>query len=245
MELAHRWRNQSNACGGLEHVRYLATLTIATTLFGQSVSDPYRYLEDAHSARTQQWIDAQNTQAERIIDAYSGNARIARRVAELSLTGARQFDAQLAGNTLFFMREVPPQPQPVLVAQSWPQGTPRVVLDPATLGPAVSIDFVWPSPNGRLLAVGIASGGSESTSIRVARNVKRACLRREAGTGRRRHNRSRRGVGCKRSRLRIRTSSRQWIAVRDRALPSYCRHDASARHTLFRRHFAGRRILGF
>ena len=148
-------------------MRYLAAMTIATIFFGQSVSDPYRYLEDAQSARTTQWIDAQNTQAERSIDAYPGNARIAHRVEELSLTGARQFDPQLAGDTLFFMREVPPQPQPVLVAQSWPQGTPHVVLDPATLGPAVSIDFVWPSPNGRLLAVGTASGGSESTSIRV------------------------------------------------------------------------------
>lgn len=148
-------------------MRHLVTLAVATTFFGQSVADPYRHLEDAQSARTQQWIDAQNTQAERSIDAYPGNARIAHRVEQLSLTGARQFDAQLAGNTLFFMREVPPQPHPVLVAQTWPQGTPRVVLDPARFGPAVSIDFVWPSPDGRLLAVGVASSGSESTTIRI------------------------------------------------------------------------------
>ena len=148
-------------------MRLLALLAVATLVFGQSVPDPYRYLEDAGSARTQQWIDAQNVKADRVLGAYSGGAQLARRVRALAHTGEQRYGAQLAGKTLFFMRETPPQPQPVLVAQDWPQGTPRVLLDPAALGPAVSIDFVWPSPDGRLLAIGTSSGGSESTTIRV------------------------------------------------------------------------------
>ena len=148
-------------------MRLLALLAVTTLAFGQSVPDPYRYLEDAGSARTQQWIDAQNVKADRALGAYTGGAQLARRVRQLAHTGEQRYGAQLAGKTLFFMRETPPQPQPVLVAQDWPQGTPRVLLDPAALGPAVSIDFVWPSPDGRLLAIGTSSGGSESTTIRV------------------------------------------------------------------------------
>ncbi len=148
-------------------MRYFAALAAVTIFFGQNVSDPYRYLENAHGARTQQWIDAENARADHAIGAYSGNAEIARRVGELSLTGARQFGPQFAGDTLFYMREVPPQPQPVLVAQSWPNGTPHVVLDPARIGANASIDFVWPAPDGRIVAVGTSLGGGEHATIRV------------------------------------------------------------------------------
>ncbi|HLI97588.1 MAG TPA: prolyl oligopeptidase family serine peptidase, partial [Candidatus Baltobacteraceae bacterium] len=148
-------------------IRLTALLAATAVFFGQTVSDPYRYLENATSARTQAWIDAQNARAERVLDAYSGNARIVRRVQQLALTGVQQSDAHISGNMLFYVRETPPQPQPLLVAQPWPSGTPRVLLDPARIGQAVSIDFVWPAPNGRLVAIATSSGGSESATIRV------------------------------------------------------------------------------
>ena len=149
----------------MRHV-FLALL-VTTTFFGQTVSDPYRWLESADSARTQRWLDVQNAKAERYIDAYRYNARIAKRIEQLELTGARRFAPKLSGRALFFMREIPPQPQPVLVAQQWPTGTVRVVADPAKIGPAVSIDYYWPSPSGKYVALGTASGGSESATIRV------------------------------------------------------------------------------
>lgn len=148
-------------------MRFFAILAAASILLGPAPADPYRYLESADSARTQQWIDAQNTKAEQTIDAYAGNAEIVKRVGQLALTGPQQYGAQLAGSTLYYMREVPPKSQPVLMAQSWPNGTPHVVVDPATLGTAVSVDFIWPSPDGRLIAVGTSSGGSESATIRL------------------------------------------------------------------------------
>jgi prolyl oligopeptidase len=152
-------------------MRYAAVLLAVTTvIFGTSVSDPYRWLEDAKSSRTQAWIDVQNARAERVIDAYPNNARIAKRVEELELTGAQQFEPKLRGDTLFYMREIPPQPQPVLVAQHWPSGRPRVVADPAKIGAGTSVDFYWPSPSGRYVAIGTAQGGAESTTIRVIRS---------------------------------------------------------------------------
>lgn len=148
-------------------MRAIALLAAASVFFGQTVSDPYRWLENAHSARTQKWIDAQNARAERAVDAYAGNDRVAQRVRKLAITGVQRFAPQVAGSMLFSMREQPPQPQPVLVVQKFPDGPQRVVLNPARLGPAVSIDYVWPAPSGRLLAVGASSGGSESTTVHV------------------------------------------------------------------------------
>lgn len=148
-------------------IRAAALLAVTALFFGQSVADPYRYLENAHSTRTQAWISAQNARAERIINAYAGNDPIVARVKALALTGVQQSQPQIAGGTLLFMREIPPQPQPVLVAQPWPNGTPHVVLDPAKIGSDVSIDFVWPAPNGRVLALATSSGGSESATIRI------------------------------------------------------------------------------
>lgn len=147
--------------------RAIALVAAAAVFFGQTVADPYRWLENAHGARTQAWIDAQNARAEKALDAYAGNARIAARVRQLAITGVQRFDPQIAGDTLFSMRERPPQPQPVLVAQRFPDGPQHVLLNPARIGPAVSIDYVWPSPSGALVAVGTSSGGSESTTIRV------------------------------------------------------------------------------
>lgn len=150
-------------------MRLLAlALAASTTFFGTTVSDPYRWLEDASSARTQAWIDAQNARADRTIDRYPENARIAKRVGELALTGPQRFGPVLRAGKMFFMQEVPPQPQPVLVAQSWPNGSTHVVVDPARFGQGVSIDFYWPSPSGKLLALATAQGGAESATIRVA-----------------------------------------------------------------------------
>jgi prolyl oligopeptidase len=148
-------------------MRLAAVLLVVTTLFGQTVLDPYRWLENGSSPRTQAWIAAQNASAERVIDSYSGRERIAARVEALSRTGEQRYAPQLAGGTLFYLRETPPAPQPVLVAQTWPSGTPHVVVDPAAYGPNVSIDFVWPSPSGRLVALATSSGGSEAATIRV------------------------------------------------------------------------------
>ena len=91
---------------------------IVTTMHGVTVRDPYRWLEDAESPKVQAWIDAQNANADRVMGRFTDAAAITRRVRRLALTGTQQYAPQLVHGTLFFMRERPPQPQPVLVAQA-------------------------------------------------------------------------------------------------------------------------------
>jgi prolyl oligopeptidase len=64
--------------------------------------------------------------------------------------------------TLFYMRQTPPQPQPVLVAEAWPDGESKVLVDTnATQGDTAITDY-WPSPDGTLVAYGTAEGGTEN-----------------------------------------------------------------------------------
>ena len=133
---------------------------------GTLVHDPYRWLEPADSAAVQQWIDAQNTYTEAVMARFTDHGAIARRAQQLALTSTQRSSPVIAANTLFYLRQTPPQPQPVLVAEPWPSGTTRVLVDTNAANGNSAITAYWPSPDGRMVAVGTASGGDENTTIR-------------------------------------------------------------------------------
>jgi prolyl oligopeptidase len=139
---------------------------VTETFFGNVVHDPYRWLEDADAPAVKQWIAAQNRYTEKVMDGFSGAKAIARRVGELALTSTQQFDPGIVGGTLFYLRQTPPQPQAVLVAQAWPGGKAKVLVDPNAMASAPAITGYWPSPDGKFVAYGTAEGGNEETTIR-------------------------------------------------------------------------------
>src|SRR5262249_16114440 len=59
----------------------------------------------------------------------------------------------------------PPQPQAVLVAEAWPNGKPKVIVDTNGNRGDTAITDYWPSPDGTLVAYGTAEGGTENTTI--------------------------------------------------------------------------------
>ena len=139
---------------------------VTETYFGTTVQDPYRWLEDADAPAVKQWIAAQNAYTEKVMDGFKDAKAIAKRVGELALTSTQQFDPEIVGSTLFYMRQTPPQPQPVLVAQAWPNGKAKVLVDPNAAHGNVAITGYWPSPDGKYVAYGISEGGNEETTIR-------------------------------------------------------------------------------
>jgi prolyl oligopeptidase len=52
------------------------------------------------------------------------------------------------------------------VAQGWPNGNARVLVDPNAAQGGVAITGYWPSPDGKYVAYGTAEGGNEETTIR-------------------------------------------------------------------------------
>jgi len=145
--------------------------TVVTVMHGVTVHDPYRWLENASSPKVQAWIDAQNGYADGVMGRFEDAGAITKRVRQLAITSTAQFAPQLVHGTLFFMRDTPPQAQPVLVAQAWPNGSERVLVDPNPSGGNVAIQEVWPSPSGRYVAYGMSANGSEATTIHVVNTV--------------------------------------------------------------------------
>ncbi|MEO6798872.1 MAG: prolyl oligopeptidase family serine peptidase [Rhodanobacter sp.] len=139
---------------------------VTNTYHGVMVHDPYHWLEDADAPAVRQWIAAQNAHTEKVMDGFTDAKALARRIGQLALTSTQQFAPEIAAGTLFYMRQIPPQPQAVLVAASWPDGTPKVLVDPNAGHGSVAITGHWPAPDGKLVAWGSAEGGSEATTIR-------------------------------------------------------------------------------
>jgi len=139
----------------------------SSVLHGVTVNDPYRWLENPDDAKVQAWIAAQNSYTEKMLAAMPDGKAMATRVRELAVTSTTRSSPLLAGGTLFYMQETPPQPQPQLMAQAWPDGKPRVLVDLNANGGGTAITNYWPSPSGRYLAYGTAEGGSELTTIHI------------------------------------------------------------------------------
>ena len=139
---------------------------VTTTYWGVTVADPYRWLEP-DSAATSRWIDAQNTYAAKVFAPLHHAAEINARLRQLAITGPQQFDPKIAGGMLFYLRETPPQAQPVLVSETWPSGTPRVLVDPNPAGGLLSIEGYWPAPDGRYVAYATQEAGAERTTMHV------------------------------------------------------------------------------
>ena len=135
---------------------------------GKQVHDPYRWLEQAGAPAVEQWIDAQNAYTDAVISGFQGHGAIIKRAGELALTSTQRSNPQIVANVLFYMRQTPPQPQPVLVAEAWPNGDSKVLVDTNATQSDTAITDYWPSPDGTVVAYGTEEGGTENTTIHFA-----------------------------------------------------------------------------
>lgn len=101
----------------------------SSTLHGVTVNDPYRWLENPEDPAVLAWIKAQNAYTDQVLAAMPDGKAMNARVQQLAITSTTRSSPMLAGDTLFYMQETPPQPQPQLIAQPWPDGQPRVLVD--------------------------------------------------------------------------------------------------------------------
>jgi prolyl oligopeptidase len=139
----------------------------AEDLHGHRVPDPYRWLEDAASAGTQEWLAAQDSLWAGTEAGLAGRSRLAARIQELMAAGYVSAPAW-RGPRQFFMRRLPGQEHGVLLTAA-PGEPGRVLIDPAVLDPAglTTLDSWQPDKEGRLLAYQLSCGGDEESELRV------------------------------------------------------------------------------
>jgi prolyl oligopeptidase len=140
---------------------------VTETLHGRPISDPFRWLEDANSSATRDWIAEQTAYSRRILDALPGRDRIADELGRLLSIGDLSLPIPRRGR-FFFERRDGLQNQPVLFVRDR-TGQDRVLIDPNGLNPAgtTSLDWWYPSQDGRLLAYGLSEGGDERSTLQV------------------------------------------------------------------------------
>jgi prolyl oligopeptidase len=149
-------------------------VTISTSYHGVTVTEEYRWLEDAASERTQAWTSAQNERTRAFLEGSPSFDAVRARVGEIvkaeSVGWGGRFGGPLKGGAKYFvLKREPPKQQPFLVALPDLEvvSGAAVVLDPNTIDEsgATTIDWFVPSPDGRLVAVSLSSQGTEAGTL--------------------------------------------------------------------------------
>jgi len=145
------------------------TKPVTETLWGQEVTDNYRYMESL-DPDTIAWMKAQGAYTRSVFDAVKPLAALQKRVS--AFTGSFGFIQSYAyfGDRTFYEERAPGADTFDLVVRD-AAGT-RKLVDMADLrakngGKPMAINYVLPSFDGSKVAVGISSGGSEAASLFV------------------------------------------------------------------------------
>ena len=152
----------------LPQIPFTPVQPVVENLHGHKVTDPYRWLEDAESPETTAWVEEQNAFTRSLLDDFGGRPAIRERLTELLSIGIVTAPRVRKGRS-FFMRRDGEQNQPVLVLREEGSQEERVLLDPngASTEGTVSLDWWYPSPDGRFLAYGYSANGDEWSTLYV------------------------------------------------------------------------------
>ena len=136
--------------------------------FGTAIADPYRWLEDANSADTKAWVDAENKVTQAYLAQIPQREAIRQRLTQL-WNYERYSVPFKEGGRYFYSRNDGLQNQAVLYTMTSPGDTPRLLLDPNTLAAdgTVALAGMAVSPDGKLLAYSTAASGSDWNEIRM------------------------------------------------------------------------------
>ncbi len=146
---------------------------VPETFFGTVVEDPYRDFEDTKAPAVAAWMQAHSDHAHATLKRIAGRDKL-RALLETydSAASARVFGVQrLPGDLYFFQRRSATEDQFKLYMKRGLQGQDQLLFDPETLkqqtGKPHAINFYSPSPDGKLVAVGVSAAGSENAAMRI------------------------------------------------------------------------------
>ncbi|GGP23260.1 prolyl oligopeptidase [Silvimonas iriomotensis] len=143
---------------------------VTEVLWGQHITDPYRWMENTASPEWQQWLKGQAQYARQVLDGIPGRAALALRLSELS-AGAEAPEAIIpAAGRLFYSKRPKNGSNFKLFMRNDGDATEHLLIDPTTIqieGSHAALDWWLPSPNGKYVVYGISKAGSENSVLRV------------------------------------------------------------------------------
>jgi prolyl oligopeptidase len=142
------------------------------TYFGETLSDPYRWMENAKDPGWLPYLKAQNDRTRAVLDALPSRGALLKRIQQLSGDTVATSRVQRAGGRTFFtQRPLGADNFKLFVREKPGAGADRVLIDPTKVGVGqeghVSLDWWRASPDGRYVVYGMSKNGSEDSILHV------------------------------------------------------------------------------
>ncbi len=141
---------------------------VRDTYFGETLSDPYRWMENDKDPQWLPFLKGQNAHARAVLDRIPRRAALLKRIEQLSGDTAVTRDVQRAGARLFFeQRPVGADNFKLFVEEA---GRRRVLIDPTLRSGThshLSLDWWLASNDGARVVYGLSRDGSEDSVLHI------------------------------------------------------------------------------
>ncbi len=144
------------------------TQDVSEQIFGQTLRDPYRWLEDAKSPEVQAWMKAQDDLARAELAKLPGRDALAARLREVLYVETVSPPIH-RGNCFFYARRRADQEKSVAYFRVGEKGEEQVLIDPNQLSPDGSISLHgWvPSWDGKSVAYSLHKNNADYGTLHV------------------------------------------------------------------------------
>ena len=141
---------------------------VVDDVHGVKIADPYRWLEDAHSPATRQFVSEQLAYTRSVLDALPSRDKLHTRLQELLEIG-NVTAPKSGGGRYFYTRREGTQNQPVLYVREGGTSKDRVLVDvnQQAADGTIALDWFFPSHDGKYVAYGTSPSGSELSTLHV------------------------------------------------------------------------------
>ena len=159
-----------NGCGeGTIKMDYPETkkLDLVETIFGETIEDPYRWLEDFTSDESREWVEKQNN----LTDKFLSNPyqkKLKKELEDIWISDQISIPYRKGDKTFYFFNDGKKQ-QSVFMVRGCDDCEAKVLLDPNNFSNdgTISLGDVSVSPDGKKIAYSISDGGSDWRTWKV------------------------------------------------------------------------------
>ena len=142
-------------------------LDLVETIFGETIEDPYRWLEDFTSIESREWVENQNILTDKFLS-NPHQKRIKKELEDIWVSDQISVPYKKGNKTFYFFSDGKKQ-QSVFMVRGCDDCEAKVLLDPNNFSKdgTISLGDVSVSPDGKKIAYSISDGGSDWRTWKV------------------------------------------------------------------------------
>lgn len=143
------------------------TNSVIDTLHGEAIADKYRWLEDAQSRRTRDWIEAQNAYTDSVLQQFDEREDMHSLMKKLIMIDRSSRPVEAEGLYFYSLHRAGDE-LPVICVRQGLTGTERILVDPHKMSGdhSTSVQLMDVSHDGKLICYAVRSGGADEAHIR-------------------------------------------------------------------------------